>query len=210
MLWLKLNHVSNRGQWASHQIRKIVGCACVGNAGNRLQMKPLINDPDMHHGTCVRHVPWCMSGSLTRGGGENVPGIPGACATRNSRYLARGPWCQTSSQDQLSDGVYFHMVHIEIIMCKWARVLIIWHDTDMHLTTPMAYHSLKWEDVSRNQLRIREKLRMSCQVLCQTYVVFRHGHIWGLENVIWIFWPYHQIFRLRDFLISKKDAHSDI
>ena len=34
----------------------------------------------MHHGTCVTHVPWCMSGSLTRGGGENVPGIPGACA----------------------------------------------------------------------------------------------------------------------------------
>ena len=29
----------------------------------------------MHHGTCVTHVPWCMSGSLTRGNGENVPGI---------------------------------------------------------------------------------------------------------------------------------------
>ena len=34
----------------------------------------------MHHGTCVTHVPWCMSGSLTCGDGENVPGIPGACA----------------------------------------------------------------------------------------------------------------------------------
>ena len=34
----------------------------------------------MHHGTCVTHVPWCMSGLLNRGGGENVPGIPGACA----------------------------------------------------------------------------------------------------------------------------------
>ena len=33
-----------------------------------------------------------MSGSLTRGGGENVPGIPGACATRNYKYLVRGPW----------------------------------------------------------------------------------------------------------------------
>ena len=27
----------------------------------------------------VRHVSWWMSGSFTRGGGENVPGIPGAC-----------------------------------------------------------------------------------------------------------------------------------
>ena len=71
--------------WASYRIRKIAGRACAGNAGNafsrrRLQRKPLVSDPGMHHGTCVTHVPWCMSGSLTRGGGENVPGIPGACA----------------------------------------------------------------------------------------------------------------------------------
>ena len=44
----------------------------------------------------VTHVPWCMSGSLTCGGGENVPGIRGACATRNFMYLQRGP-CQTTS-----------------------------------------------------------------------------------------------------------------
>ena len=53
---------------------------------------PLVRDPGIHHGTCVTHVPWCMSGSLTPGGGENVPDIPGACATRNSTYLARDPW----------------------------------------------------------------------------------------------------------------------
>ena len=28
---------------------------------------PLISDPDMHHGTCVTHVPWCMAGSLISG-----------------------------------------------------------------------------------------------------------------------------------------------
>ena len=50
----------------------------------------LVNDPGIHHGTCVTHVPRCMSGLLTRGGGENVPGIPGACATFNFAYLARG------------------------------------------------------------------------------------------------------------------------
>ena len=74
-----------RAPWASYQIRKIAGCACAGNAGNvfprrRFQRKPLVSDPDMHHGMCVTHVPWCMSGSLTCGNGENVPGIPGACA----------------------------------------------------------------------------------------------------------------------------------
>ena len=71
--------------WASYQIRKIAGCACAGNAVNvfarrRFQRKPLVSDPGMHHGTCVTHVPWCMPGSLTCGDGENVPGIPGACA----------------------------------------------------------------------------------------------------------------------------------
>ena len=83
--------------WASYQIRKIAGCACAGNARNvsprhRFQRKPLGSDHGMHHGTCVMHVPWCMSGSLTRSGGENFPGIPGACATRNFTYLVRGPW----------------------------------------------------------------------------------------------------------------------
>ena len=58
---------------------------------HRLQREPLVSDPGMHHGTCVTHVPWWMSASLTRGGGEKVPVIPGACATRNFTYLARDP-----------------------------------------------------------------------------------------------------------------------
>ena len=37
---------------------------------HRLQRKPLVSDPDKHHGTCVAHVPRCMSGSLTCGGRE--------------------------------------------------------------------------------------------------------------------------------------------
>ena len=86
--WIPLSprhSLSGFRAWASYQIRKIAGCACAGNAGNvfprrRFQRKPLVSDPGMHHGTCVTHVPWCMSGSLTCGDGENVSGIPGACA----------------------------------------------------------------------------------------------------------------------------------
>ena len=71
----------------------------------RLQRKPLVCNPGMHHGTCVTHVPWCMSGSLTSGGGENVPGIPGACATRNFAYLVRGPCLHLSNlNSMLSDN----------------------------------------------------------------------------------------------------------
>ena len=28
-------------------------------------LPPWISDPDIHHGTCVTHVPWCMPGSLS-------------------------------------------------------------------------------------------------------------------------------------------------
>ena len=85
-------------QWASYQIYKTACCACAGNAGNvfsrhRLQRKPLVSDPGMHHGTCVTHVPWCLPGSLTRGDRENIPGITSACATIRLTYLARGPYC---------------------------------------------------------------------------------------------------------------------
>ena len=58
---------------------------------HQLQRKPLLSDPGMHSGTCATHVLWCMSGSLTRGGGENFPGISGVCATHNFVYLVRSP-----------------------------------------------------------------------------------------------------------------------
>ena len=71
---------------------------------HRLQRKPLVSDPGMHRGTCVTHVPRCMSGSLTSDGGENVPGIPGACTTHNFTYLAKG-LCQISWRFELCSVV---------------------------------------------------------------------------------------------------------
>ena len=56
----------NSGPRASYQIRKIAGCACAGNAGNVFP-PPRVSDLDMHHGTIVTHVSWCISGSLTNG-----------------------------------------------------------------------------------------------------------------------------------------------
>ena len=39
----------------------------VAHAPGTFSPPPLISDPDMHHGTCLTYVPWCMSGSLTSG-----------------------------------------------------------------------------------------------------------------------------------------------
>ena len=45
--------------WVSYQI---ADCTC---AGNVFFPAAAVSDPDMHHGTWVTHVPWCMSGWLT-------------------------------------------------------------------------------------------------------------------------------------------------
>ena len=40
---------------------------------------PRDSDPDMHQGTCVAHMAWCMPGSLTSGevgGGKTFPAFP--------------------------------------------------------------------------------------------------------------------------------------
>ena len=58
--------------------------------------------------TCITTRAWLTCGDACQGclltvffevgGGENVPGIPGACATRNSTYLVIGPWPRSKQQ----------------------------------------------------------------------------------------------------------------
>ena len=58
---------------------------------------PRVSDPDMHHGTCMTHLPWCIPGSLISGflwsrwRGKRSQ-HSGACAIRNFTYLVKGPW----------------------------------------------------------------------------------------------------------------------
>ena len=72
---------------------------------HRLQRKLLVSNPGMQNGTCVAHVPRCMSGSLTHGGGVNVPYIPGACATRNLHIWqeAHGCCCPGEARDDINN-----------------------------------------------------------------------------------------------------------
>ena len=55
---------------------------------HRLQRKPLVSNPGMNNGACVTHMHIGIANPRWRG---NVPGIPGACVTRNFAYLVRGP-----------------------------------------------------------------------------------------------------------------------
>ena len=54
-----------------------------------IQKKLLVSDLGMYHGTCVRHVPWFMLGSLTRGSGESVSG---SRRMRNTQFYVSGKW----------------------------------------------------------------------------------------------------------------------
>ena len=45
--------------WASCQMRKTVDAHEPGMPGT-FSPQARVSDPDMHHGTCVKHVPWCM------------------------------------------------------------------------------------------------------------------------------------------------------
>ena len=69
-IWLSIHAITAAGvswtaaqvrEWASCQIRKITGMP------GRFSPSPRVSDPDMHHGTCVTHVPWSMPWSLTSG-----------------------------------------------------------------------------------------------------------------------------------------------
>ena len=57
-VYIKFSYRALYATLASYQIRKIAGCTCAGN---------VFSDPDMSHGTCVTHVPWCMTWLLTSG-----------------------------------------------------------------------------------------------------------------------------------------------
>ena len=89
---------------------------------HRLQRKPLVSDLNMRNGMCVTHVPWCMSGSLTGGGEENVPGIPGTCATRHFGYLQEAhKWMKVpqSESNQLIRGK--ETCCVLCLLWKWSR-----------------------------------------------------------------------------------------
>ena len=72
------------------------GCACAGDAGNVFPITA--GERSRHASRHVRHARAVMHAGIANyrfplksAAGENVPGIPGACATCNFTYLIRGP-----------------------------------------------------------------------------------------------------------------------
>ena len=83
--------------------------------------------------SCVTHVPWRMSGSLTLGGKGNVPGIPGARTTRNFTYLARGPW------PNVLETITLHSTITVTLALQWHYSTYVKYNViylESHKTTP--------------------------------------------------------------------------
>ena len=123
-LCMRIVSIQNHWAWASCQIRKIAGCACAGNDGNVFP-PPRVSDPDMHYGTCVTHVPWCMPGSLTSGFiGSRRRGKRSRHSRRmrnhNFTYLTRGPLsgtCQLQTNQRVADAWAFSEFVAKIDPC---------------------------------------------------------------------------------------------
>ena len=96
----------------SHFIMTLVHCKvtgellCNGSQSLSLHRERFSPPPRVSDPTCITAHASCTCRGASRdrwlvvsfevGGGEIVPGIPGACATRNFAYLVRGPWLGNS------------------------------------------------------------------------------------------------------------------
>ena len=88
--------------------------------------------------------------SVEVGGGENVPGIPGACATRNFTYLVRASWHLKSSRTTLFVGNLFTLITKKNIKCKcyWSCVRESISGRGFHTqrTSNAEYLSVSWRN----------------------------------------------------------------
>ena len=88
----------------------------------------------MHHGTCDKHVPWCMSGSLTCGDRENVPGIHGACARAILRIWQEAHW-----NGALYQGPKFLRYRMPVECAQFRLQGVEWGGTDVVNMAPLVH-----------------------------------------------------------------------
>ena len=130
---------------------------------HRLQKKPLVSDPGIHHGTYVTHAH--VGIAITCRGGEYIPGIPGVCATLNFIYLVRGPcmevWCNVSRTHPRHGDLPFRYVtlsHVTNNKNSWAPFPFILHYCDVimgavpsQITSITIVHSTVYSDADQRK-----------------------------------------------------------
>ena len=92
---------------------------------------PRVSDPDMHHGTCTTHVPWCMPGSTTswfvwsrwRGKRSRY-----SWRMRNPQFCVSGPWLVTTWLTA-SPIQKYHVIEYVVLECPY----LPWKTTEPHM-----------------------------------------------------------------------------
>ena len=161
------------------------GCACAGNAGNVFPVTA--GKQSRHASRHVRHAGAVMHTGIANlryplksAAGENVPGIPGACATCNFTYLVRGP-CNVTT----SNLILLIQCKISVPVAKpcWSRTLVVhslpatWNNHDSQIPTSIA--ASRSRDHGQNRL-----LTVSSRTVLQTYHV-PHAYHWVITE-IWL------------------------
>ena len=122
-----------------------------------LSPPPRVSDPDMHHGTCVAHVPWCMSGSRTSGFLWNRWQ---AKRSRHSRRMRNPQFCVSGKRPILryqTPGFICGPRSFIYFMCKSAESKI----ENFH---PRANHP---NFVTKSTLRYSLQQRMNDNLICK-------------------------------------------
>ena len=104
------------------------GCACAGNAGNVFPVTA--GKRSRHASRHARHARAVMHAGIANkrfplksAAGENVPGIPGACATCNFTYLVRGPWVR-------ADSIRYTVMVVSGVWINQGPLLLTWINFD--------------------------------------------------------------------------------
>ena len=107
---------------------------------------PRVSDPDMHHGTCVTHVPWYMLGSLTSG----------FLWSRWRGKRSRRSWCMRNPQWLIQSRYVAYEVTAEsflywhynidlndaehaLVLCKLAPLSVYGFITHLYISCQISY-----------------------------------------------------------------------
>ena len=138
---------------------------------HRLQRKPPVIDPVMHHGTCLTHMTWCMWGSLTRDGGKR--------RSRHSRRMRNLQLCVSGKRPMVCP--------YSISFCQWRfdfDVVILWSDVE-----DRAENVVPRKDSRKNPNL--EKSRLSITYFVKSLGMFSQSAVQHFQNIWqskWVLW----------------------
>ena len=145
-----------------------------------LSPPPQISDPDMHHGSCLAHVPWCMSGSLTSGflwsrwRGER---------SRHSWRMRKPQYC-VSGKRPMSPSLRWALMDV-VSINKWLRSLCL----NTFIGSAIYVDGLVKE--RRNSSALAVELRLSCtkpSIFSYYFVWCRVCHIEHVDHMLGVFY----------------------